>query len=371
MKVPFVNLKPLSQRLKSKVLEDWSEVLENTEFVGGPSVQKLELELAQRLEVPHVVTCANGTDALILALQALDVGPGDKVAVPNLTFWATYEAIIHRGAIPVLIDSNSDDLQMDFEEFCEAHKKYNLKAAFLVHLFGWASPYTEKFRNFCKENSISLIEDGAQAYGVRKDSHSIFKGSLMATMSFYPAKVIGGAMDGGAILCSSEDQAKLCRVLANHGRSSHYSYSHAGWNSRMGGLQAKWLLRFLEIENDIFQSRLKTLEFYQREIPSTDCFKWVKAPGGIETNAYLAVARVPESQREKIQNKALELGVDCKNTYPETLSMQPMCKNDLRISDLVNSNKFVREVLNLPLYAFMEKDELNFVATIMKKLINN
>jgi dTDP-4-amino-4,6-dideoxygalactose transaminase len=89
MKVPFVNLKPLSQRLKSKVIEDWAEVLENTEFVGGPSVQKLESELAQRLEVPHVVTCANGTDALILALQALDVGPGDRVAVPNLTFWAT------------------------------------------------------------------------------------------------------------------------------------------------------------------------------------------------------------------------------------------------------------------------------------------
>jgi UDP-2-acetamido-2-deoxy-ribo-hexuluronate aminotransferase len=369
MKVPFVNLKPIAQRLKSSVMEDWEEVLNNTEFVGGPSVAKFETALAKSTESPYALSCANGTDALIIALQALDVGPGDRVAVPNLTFWATYEAIIQRGAIPVLLDCDSEFLQMSLEELKAAHQKYSLRAAFLVHLFGWASPQTQAIRDFCKAESIALIEDGAQAYGVKLGGKGIFSGAEISTLSFYPAKVVGGAMDGGAILCKNEETLKLCKVLANHGRSSHYSYSHAGWNSRMGGLQAKWLLRLLEIEDELLDSRRYALEYFKKNIRVGTHAQWVQAPNGILENAYLAVLRVKASERERIQSAAIAKGVDCKNTYPETLCMQAMAKDDLRVSDLRHSKQFVSEVMNLPLYAFMEKAELEHVTAVMNEVL--
>src|SRR5688572_24396822 len=158
MPVPFIDLTRLVARVGGDVLPAWKECLEKCEFVGGPRVVAVEKKLAKVLGVPRVVSCANGTDALIVGLQALGVKRGMKVALPNLTFWATFEAVAILGAIPVLIDVDPDDLQLSLAELRSAHDAHRFDAAMLVHLYGWTSARLREIRAFCKERNIALLE---------------------------------------------------------------------------------------------------------------------------------------------------------------------------------------------------------------------
>ena len=193
-RIPFIDLKPLVAEVTSDALAAFAEQLRQCEFVEGPSVARLEQVLSSELGLPHAVACSNGSDALVLGLRALGVRPGHKVALPDLTFWASYEAIVEVGAVPVLIDIDPDDLQMSFARFVEASERMALDAAILVHLFGWASARVEDFRSFARERRILLLEDAAQAFGVRTGSAPLLAGAQAATLSFFPAKVIGAPM---------------------------------------------------------------------------------------------------------------------------------------------------------------------------------
>src|SRR5271165_910702 len=124
MNVPFIDLKRPLKSIRSEVLKEWERVFDETEFVNGPSVKKFETDLSKKLGTQSAIGCANGTDAILIALQGIGVKPGDKVAIPNLTFWATYEAVAQLGAIPVLIEVNPDDLQLDYDEFVKNHDKH-------------------------------------------------------------------------------------------------------------------------------------------------------------------------------------------------------------------------------------------------------
>src|SRR5262249_32249353 len=139
MPVPFIDLTRLVSRIREDVLLDFADVVSKCEFVGGPRIAALEKKLAATLAVPHVVSCANGTDALLVALQAAGVKRGSKVALPNLTFWATFEAVVQLGATPVLVDVDPDDLQMSENELRSAHEAHRFDAALFVHLYGWTS----------------------------------------------------------------------------------------------------------------------------------------------------------------------------------------------------------------------------------------
>ena len=130
------------------------------------------------------------------------------------------------GAIPVLVDIDPEDLQMSFTEFAKAHEAHKFEAAALVHLYGWASARLNDFRTFCKERNIGLLEDGAQCFGVEVAGEPVLAKATVGTLSFYPAKVVGGAMDGGAITLQSEEHEKLVRSLCNHGRADHLSLIH-------------------------------------------------------------------------------------------------------------------------------------------------
>ena len=241
MSVPFIDLK----RFEDGFLDAWiakvTELSRETRFIGGDEVNQFEQNLAQDTGCRFALGCANGTDALQLALRGAGVGPGDVVLLPDFTFWATFEAIVNVGAQPVTVDISTTDLQMDFHLFQQAAEKHRPKAAMLVHLYGWGSADLRRMRTYCRENSILLIEDGAQAYGVTLDGVSIYKDADISTISFYPAKVFGAAGDAGAVVTSSEEYNRRIRSLLNHGRSDHYSYEHVGWNSRLDSLQAAYM----------------------------------------------------------------------------------------------------------------------------------
>ena len=199
--------------IRPEIREAWEDNFRNCNFVGGPDVQDLETNLARKLEAKAAVAMANGTDALLIALQAMGIGAGMKVALPNLTFWATYEAVAQLGAEPVLIDINPMDQHLDYGELCSTHQKVKLDAIIFVHLFGYTSSDLQKIRDFASTEGIPLLEDAAQAFGVQHKGRSVFADAELSTISFYPAKVFGGISDGGAILGRNPELIEKCRKL--------------------------------------------------------------------------------------------------------------------------------------------------------------
>ena len=363
MAVPFIDLSRLVARIRGDVIASWTECLDKCEFVGGPRVGAVEKKLAGVLGVPSVVSCANGTDALLVALQAIGVKRGSKVALPNLTFWATFEAVAQLGAIPVLVDVDPDDLQVSLDQLRSAHDAHRFEALMLVHLYGWTSARLLEIRAFCKERGIAIVEDGAQCFGVEAFGEPVLAGAGLATLSFYPAKVVGGAMDGGAITVASKEHEAFLRSICNHGRSDHYSYAHVGWNSRMGGLQAAFLSRVLDELPVILESRRKSAAWY-RERFAADAVakKHVRVygpPAGVVENGYLNVITVEGKRGQEIVDALKAAGIGAARTYPETMDVQPPAKAAGAIvhGDQRHSRRFCENVVNLPLFYGMREDE--------------
>ena len=358
MAVPFIDIARTVREISAEVERDWAEVLGRCEFVGGPRVATLERELCRVLQVPQAVSCANGTDALVVALQAAGVVRGSRVALPNLTFWATYEAVAQLGATPVLVDIDPDDCQMSFDDFVRAHDEHRFGAAILVHLFGWASARLDDFRRLCAERGIELIEDGAQSFGVTHRGVPLTAGAATSTLSFYPAKVIGGAMDGGAILFQSRERSDLARSLCNHGRAEHYSYARVGWNSRMGGAQAAFLLRMLARLDIILASRRAGAAYYRARLaeagPRVRCFG---PPPDVAENGYLAVMTLHGCDPVRVGERLAAAGIGSARTYPQTMDQQPPAADALRTGDLRHSRAFCASVFNLPLFAGITEAE--------------
>ena len=370
--IPFVDLDPyvaLVMRHRAdadpKAIQgDFEEHLNNVlfptnEFIGGgPTTQRFEAALAQKLDAKYAVACANGTDALQLALRACGIERGHRVAIPNLTFWATFEAVVNVGATPVLLDINPDDLQMDLDELLRAHHSRRFDAVILVHLFGWCSGRLAEFRGVCRDKRITLIEDGAQAFGVQYEGQSVFADADVATISFHPAKAIGGIGDGGAVLTRSERIAKRVRALANHGRAGHYEHAVVGWNSRMDAIQAAWLLRALEVSDKVIEGRRAALT----ELTKT---------GGIGAdlgNAYLDVRQVdhPRAVAEKLREK----GVEARHIYPLTIDDQPGSAGlAIHTGGLMQSRRFTERVINLPLWYGMTAEQVEHCAKAFEEAV--
>ena len=368
MPVPFIDLSRLIPRIREDVLAAWTECLDKCEFVGGPRVGALEKKLAGALGAPRVVSCANGTDALLIGLQALGVKAGSKVALPNLTFWATFEAIAQLGAVPVLVDVDPDDLQVSLAELRSAHEKHRFDAAILVHLFGWTSGRLAEIRAFCKERQIALLEDGAQCFGVEASGEPVLARAEVATLSFYPAKVVGGAMDGGALTMQTEAQEAFVRSICNHGRSDHYSYAHVGWNSRMGGIQAAFLSRMLDELPSILASRREAAAFYRERLAGAGArVKVYGPPAGVVENGYLNVVTVDGKTGPELVEALKKAGIGAARTYPETMDVQPPVAKTGAIvhGDLKVSKAFSASVVNLPLFAGIREDEREAAAAAL------
>jgi dTDP-4-amino-4,6-dideoxygalactose transaminase len=368
--IPFIDLQPVTKLVADAVGPRWAKVLGNCEFVGGAGVQQLERELSVYCGTRTAVACANGTDALLLALQAAGVKPGMHVALPNLTFWATFEAVAQLGAIPVLIDISPEDLQIDLAELQRAHDKYRFQHAIVVHLYGWASNALVDLRAFCRNHEICLVEDAAQAAGVKLDGCPLLADATIATLSFYPAKVIGGCMDGGAVVSNDDALARTVRSLANHGRSNHYSYQHIGWNSRMGGLQAHYLLELMQHADRIVADRRRLAAQYRAQLADRVVAAKLHGPSPrIAENGYLLVLECDQPADAYVDGfKARAIGVG--RTYPETIDEQtPASGRFVAISELRWSRALVKRVLNLPLYFGLSDQDLGTVVQAAREIL--
>ncbi|MDB2423595.1 aminotransferase class V-fold PLP-dependent enzyme [Paracoccaceae bacterium] len=368
--VPFIDL----TRYEPGFLEKWydtvSKMSASAQFIGGNQIESLEYKLKKICNVTQVISCANGTDAIQLALRAIGVGSGDEVIVPDLTFWATFEAVVNVGASPITVDISLSDGGIDFEAFKQAIKIRKPKAALIAHLYGWGTGYLDEIRQTCEENGVLLVEDGAQCLGVTWKNESIFSDAFIATTSFYPAKVFGAAGDAGAVFTSNTELAEKVRSLSNHGRSSHYGYQDVGWNSRMDSLQAAFLnLSYQHLRSRI-KSRKQNSDYYRTHIESTDA-PFMSFPDGYEENGYCNVMVVNDQNLKSDLESALqnaEIGFG--NIYPSTLSEQactPRYSQDHFGGR--NASKLSQSVLNLPLFPYMTEAELGEVVLVVNSVL--
>lgn len=364
--VPFIDLKRIEPGFHERLMQKYSTMTLNSEFIGGAEVLELEKRLQAELDVTHTVSCANGTDAIQLALRAIGVGEGDLVLVPNVTFWATFEAVVNVGAKPVTVDADITDGGVCFEAFTQAIRESKPKAAVVAHLYGWGTSRLAELRALCQEHGVALVEDGAQAFGVRYKGESIFKGALISTTSFYPAKVLGAAGDGGAVFTNDAALADKVRRLSNHGRTAHYGYGDVGWNSRLDSLQAAFINLSLDHIEARIASRREAVAFYHKHLPATG-FELMSPPAGYQENGYCNVGLVRDAAvKTALQAKLKAEGIGFGNIYPSVMSSQPGAAAYLKghFGGQVGE-QLCASVLNLPLFPYMTEAELQRVVDVV------
>jgi len=373
MAVPFIDLK----RFEPGFLDRWntrvSEMSARAEFIGGPMVSKLETRLQEYTGVEEVVTCANGTDAIQLALRAIGVGVGDVILVPELTFWATYEAVVNVGASPYTVDCRRDDQSIDIDRVRDLLSTVKPKAVIAVHLYGWGSGHLAALRDLCERAEVPLVEDAAQAFGVQYRDEPIMKNAHIATTSFYPAKVLGGAGDGGAVFCNDRELADTVRCLTNHGRVAHYGHGAVGWNSRMDALQSAYLDLCLDHFDQRLSSRRAMAEAYRQQLADRfDGLAVVNAPGDYRENGYCNVCLVESAEIKQVLELALkEKKIGFANIYPAPMSAQPGALPYLKGHASGDTAAWLcSHVLNLPLFPYMREDELVEVITTVTDVMH-
>lgn len=365
--VPFITLNRFENGFRETFLNGVSNLFDNTQFVGGPVVAELESNLAKLTKAKYAIGCANGTDAIQIALRAVGVQKNDVVLVPDMTFWATFEAVVNVGANPATVDVNRETLHWDVETFKEAIAKFRPKAAIMVHLYGWASPDTLLIRKAAKEAGVLLIEDGAQCYGTEIEGHSILGSALISTTSFYPAKVLGASGDAGAIFTNDEKLNDVCRKLINHGRTDHYSHGYIGWNSRIGAYESLFLNMSLEHIEARLQSRREAVAYYVKHLEGLP-LKIVTAGANVHENGYCSVGLIDPKLRPALIETLKNAKVGYGTIYPGAMSMQSGAQDHLvgKI-DFGNAHYISQAVLNLPCFAYITKEELEYVVSVVKK----
>ncbi len=367
MKVPFIDLTRFEVGFLARWSEKNAEMTVRAEFIGGAEVLTLERRLQEYLQVNYAMGCANGTDALQLALRAMGVGRGDVVLVPNLTFWATFESVINVGGDPVTVDASPQDGGVDFHAFEQAILSLKPKAAIVAHLYGWGSERLADIRALCKKHNVMLLEDGAQCLGVTYQDSPIYKDAYISTTSFYPAKVLGAAGDGGAVFTNDAALADKVRSLGNHGRTSHYGYGDVGWNSRLDAFQAAFLNISLDYIEDRLLSRRQAVAYYHKILPEIGLTP-LHAPKDYLENGYCNVCLVTDQAKKQSLEatlKASEIGFA--NIYPGVMSAQ---KGAIGYHKAhfggTHAEMLCQSVVNLPLYPYMTEAELDRVATVVR-----
>lgn len=366
IQVPFIDLKRYESGFQEALNARFSTMTANAQFIGGDEVPRLESRLQEALGVGFAISCANGTDALQLALRALGVGRGDTVLVPNVTFWATFEAVVNVGADPATLDADLSDGGISVQALEDAIERLQPKAAIIAHLYGWGTAHLRKIRDLCSARGVLLLEDGAQCYGATFEGKSVFEGALISTSSFYPAKVLGGAGDGGAVFTDDPALADRARRLGNHGRTTHYGYGLLGWNSRLDALQAAFLNLSMDHIEARIASRRQAAAFYQSHLPALG-IEVMMPPASYGENGYCNVCLVrDQGLKSSLEAKLKAEGIGFGNIYPGVMSRQPG-------ADGVSKGHFggdagetlCASVLNLPLFPYMKPAELERVLEVV------
>ena len=365
MNLPLVDLARQYLSIKADVDAAIQHSIEQTAFIGGHRVSEFEQRFANYSQCQHGVACANGTDAIELALAALHIGSGDEVIVPGFTFFATAEAVFNVGATPILCDVDSERCTISAESI-KPLITMNTKAVIVVHLYGQMADM-DPIMSLCDEANITIIEDAAQAHGAEYKGRRAGSLGLMSTFSFYPGKNLGAYGDAGMVLTNDVDLATKVRKLANHGRMSKYAHDLIGRNSRMDAIQAAILSAKLNYLDQWTDARRRIASLYTSLLSSLEEIE-VPVSFADGVSAYhLYVIRVDPAIRDSLMSYLKEKGISTGIHYPIAIpkleAMTPTVKNP---SEFPVSNRLAESVLSLPIFPELTEDEVTYVADHIK-----
>ena len=350
----FIDLAAQQQRIKSEIDANIQKVLTHGKYILGPEVAELEEKLATYTGAKYCITCANGTDALQIALMALGIGPGDEVITPGFTYIATAETVALLGAKPVYVDVYENTYNLNVE-LLEAAITDKTKAIIPVSLYGQCADF-DGINAIAAKHNIPVIEDGAQSFGASYKGRKSGNLTTISCTSFFPSKPLGCYGDGGAIFTSDDELAKIIRQVARHGQDRRYHHIRVGVNSRLDTLQAAILLPKLAILDDEMRLRQEVAANYQRlftEVGFT-ATPYIEAHN-ISAYAQFTV-RVPN--RDAVQAKLKEAGIPTAVHYPIPLNKQPAVASD---AILPVGDKVAEEVMSLPMHPYLSLEASTIV----------
>jgi dTDP-4-amino-4,6-dideoxygalactose transaminase len=352
-RIPLVDVKAQYQRLIPEIQERIGEVLESGIFILGPNVEAFERETAEYLGVPRTIGVANGTDALVLALDALEIGPGDEVICPSFTFYATAESIARRGATPVFADIDPATLNLDPEDVA-ARVTSKTRALMPVHLFGRVMPLGD-----LAELGLPIVEDAAQAFGAEGAART----GVLSTFSFFPTKNLFALGDAGLVAANDEALADRIALLRFHGSREKKEFHAVGYNSRLDELHAA-VLRLLLRELDGWnRARREAAARYEELGLGELCELPVDEPAHVY---HMYVVRSPE--RERLREALAAADIGNASYYVTPLHLQPALRYlGYKEGSLPETERAARENLALPMWAGIPAETQERVVSVIRE----
>lgn len=378
-KIQMVDLQGQYQGIKEQVEQSLQEVLDSAAFINGPEVHALQKELEEYLGVKHVIPCANGTDALQIAMMGLGLKPGDEVITADFTFAATVEVIALLGLTPVLVDVDPVTFNIDVEAIERAITP-KTKAIVPVHLFGLSADM-EPIMALAKKHNLYVIEDNAQAIGADytfSDGRVAKTGTIgeVGTTSFFPSKNLGAYGDGGALFTNDDDLAYTLRGIVNHGMYERYHHDVVGVNSRLDSMQAVILRAKLPNLNTYNEARRKAARAYSEKLAGIEA---IITPTGVQDATADAhgicdnhvfhqyTLRLKNTDRDALVKYLNSKDIPCGVYYPIPLHSQKAYKDSrYREEDFPVTNALVQEVISLPMHTELEEEQIDYITEHIK-----
>ncbi|MBN2520036.1 MAG: DegT/DnrJ/EryC1/StrS family aminotransferase [Bacteroidales bacterium] len=369
--IKMVDLYGQYLKIKKEIDQAIQNVIDSTAFVKGPQVKRFEDELAKYLNVKNVIACANGTDALQIALMALELKPGDEVITSTFTFIATVEVIALLGLTPVLVDVNPDTFLIDTNEIKKAITK-RTRAIIPVHLFG-QNANMEGIINIAGKHNLYIVEDAAQSIGSDfyfSNGHKQKSGTIgdIGCTSFFPSKNLGCYGDGGAIYTNNEKLAQELRLIANHGMKVQYHYDRIGVNSRLDGIQAAILSEKLKYLDQYYEARQKVAGFYDEQLGKIPGIEIPKRTSNSSHVFHQYTVQVENDQRDKLKDYLQSKSIPSMIYYPIPLHKQKAFQKFGALNlKLPVSEELVKKVLSLPMHTELDEEQLFYITSSIKE----
>ncbi len=375
MNIQMVDLKSQYQKIKDEIAVGIQNCLDTTAFINGPAVKEFQQDFENYLGVKHVIPCANGTDALQIAMMALDLKPGDEVICPGFTYVATAEVIGLLGLIPIMVDVEAETFNISLDNL-EQYITAKTKAIVPVHLYG-QSANMEEIMAFAKKHNLYVVEDNAQAIG---SDYTFSDGTVkkagtigdIGCTSFFPSKNLGCYGDGGAIMTNDDALAAKIRMIANHGQEKKYYHKLLGCNSRLDTLQAEILKVKLMHLDEYSAARNKMANYYDQNLSGILELQIPIRSTSSNHVFHQYTLKIKNGKRDALQQYLAEKNIPSMIYYPLPLYQQEAFKQYVK-SDfrLETTEQLCKEVLSLPIHTEFNKESSDFVIGAIQDFFNS
>jgi dTDP-4-amino-4,6-dideoxygalactose transaminase len=358
MEVKFFDLKEQNDAVKDEVLSDIKELIDRNQFVFGPKIEGLEKQIAKWCGAKYATALSSGTDALLAALMAIGIKPGDEVITTPFTFFATVGSIVRSGATPVFADIDADTFNIDPADV-ESKVTKNTKCIMPVHLYGQCADMDE-INRIAKKNGLMVIEDAAQAIGADINGGKAGSLSDIGCFSFFPTKNLGGFGDSGMTICSDERLYEKISMLRNHGSAKRYYHEYIGGNFRMDAIQAAALSAKLKNLDGYIIKRRKNAALYR------ECLNTKGAALPVEVDGYLHTYNqfvIKAERRDELKDFLEKNGIGSQIYYPLCLHEQSCFKYlGYKPGDFPAAEEISKKCLALPIYPELKEDGIRYVS---------